>query len=379
MAFTGKATYDAFDEIAEDVSDIVGMISPSETRLLDRLGDPEMPARNVLHEWQEDALGPGTIINSTAIASATAATAFQINGRGLRLQVGDVLRYTGAASLSFEEYLQITVVTGANSITCSRGFGGVGPSSTAAGGTIEFLFNAALEGADAGNDISGARSRKTNPTQIFQKPVQVSGTRRAVSNLSNIGDEKDYQATLRTREVLRDLEKAVIMGVAANTIGDDSAYRTMGGLWRNITTNVSSATTVTSSYLSNVVMKGAWTQGASDLDILVASANWKALIDDLAESRIQQGQDEDRRRAIVNRFEGTYGLVDILPANRWMPPLGSLLVLASGRLEVKNLQGRSFMRTQLAKTGDSDKEQILGEYTLEYRNQEGFAKGYVAA
>ena len=43
MPFTGKATYSAgatLPEIAEDVSDIIALVSPYETPLLDHLGDP---------------------------------------------------------------------------------------------------------------------------------------------------------------------------------------------------------------------------------------------------------------------------------------------------------------------------------------------------
>ena len=43
MAFTGKATYSAgatLPELAEDVSDLIGIVSPYETPLLDALGDP---------------------------------------------------------------------------------------------------------------------------------------------------------------------------------------------------------------------------------------------------------------------------------------------------------------------------------------------------
>jgi len=59
MAFTGKATFSAgadLPEIAEDVSDIIGIISPHETALLDALGDPRRAATSTVHEWLEDAL-----------------------------------------------------------------------------------------------------------------------------------------------------------------------------------------------------------------------------------------------------------------------------------------------------------------------------------
>ena len=70
MAFTGRATYDNTTALAEDVSDIVSMISPFETPLLDFLGDAARPATNTLHEWLEESLGPPSIIASTAINRA---------------------------------------------------------------------------------------------------------------------------------------------------------------------------------------------------------------------------------------------------------------------------------------------------------------------
>lgn len=59
MSFLGKATYSAgtdLPELAEDVSDIVGIVTPHETPLLDYLGDAKRPAMSTVHEWLEDAL-----------------------------------------------------------------------------------------------------------------------------------------------------------------------------------------------------------------------------------------------------------------------------------------------------------------------------------
>ncbi len=377
MAFLGKATYDEVTELAEDVSDIIGMISPYETPLLDRLGDARVPARNVLHEWMEDSLGPGTITVSTAVNSATAATTLHVNGVGLRLQPGDVLRYTGANSLTYEEYVQVTAAVGANSVTVSRGYGSKGPSSTAAGGTLELVANAALEGADAGSDISLTRSRKYNFTQIFQKPIQVSETKIAVNQVGGVENEMAYQTEMRLRELLRDLERAVILGVdGAGSYGSDTAYRTMKGCWEFIATNAASATTLSESFFNNVVAKAQWDVGGN-CNLAVADGQWKALIDDMAESRIRQTPETDAYRQIITRYEGTYFQGDILQANRWAKAQ-SVMLLNTERIQVMPLQGRSFRVTQLAKTGDSVKSQAVGEYTLEFKNEDGAVKAYSA-
>ena len=45
------------------------------------------------------------------------------------------------------------------------------------------------------------------------------------------------------------------------------------------------------------------------------------------------------------------------------------LVLDSSRIEVMPLQGRSFQFKELAATGDSLAGQLVGEYTLEFKNE----------
>ena len=70
MSFTGKATYDAgtsLPELVDDVSDLVGLISPFDTPLLDAIGSPRYSAKSTRHEWFEDSLNPNfSAINNGA-------------------------------------------------------------------------------------------------------------------------------------------------------------------------------------------------------------------------------------------------------------------------------------------------------------------------
>jgi hypothetical protein len=60
MPFTGKATFEGDDklpELVDNVSDLVGLISPFDTPLLDAIGSPRFAAKSTRHEWFEGKLG----------------------------------------------------------------------------------------------------------------------------------------------------------------------------------------------------------------------------------------------------------------------------------------------------------------------------------
>ena len=103
MAFTGKATYSAgaeLPELVEDVSDVIGIVSPFETPLLDVLGDARRAARGTVHEWLEDVLLPNvdTIDEGSFSPDATTATIFGVANAD-RFQVGDQIRGAGSAEV----------------------------------------------------------------------------------------------------------------------------------------------------------------------------------------------------------------------------------------------------------------------------------------
>jgi hypothetical protein len=54
--------------------------------------------------------------------------------------------------------------------------------------------------------------------------------------------------------------------------------------------------------------------------------------------------------------------------SRWVPT-GSVLLLDSSRIDVMPLSGRSFQYKPLGITGDRQSGQVIGEYTLELRNE----------
>lgn len=375
--FNGLAIHSTgrFSTTADDVSEMISMISPYETPFLDALSQAEREASNVLHEWLEESLGPNTIVSSTGHTDASSAV-FAVHAEGSSeavtpyLQVGMILKNdTGG------DYLQISAISG-NTITCLRAFGGTSATTIAVGTTFSVISDAALEGADVTVDISKPRVRKTNYTQIFKKDVIVSGTMQAVTHLG-ISDEYDHQVAMRLREAIRDLEKASISGIlSGNTIGTVALTRTMKGLMASITTNVrTDLDTLTSIGQVEDLIQMAWGNGAEDLDLIVCDNIKKRQLSALQFPRVtveQASSAVDVLHERVSTLETDYGTHRLL-RSRWMPA-NSMVVLSSNRVRVVPLQGRTYRHVPVAPTGDASKGMILGEYTMEVKNEEGMAK-----
>ena len=381
MAFTGKATYSAgasLPEIAEDVADLVAINAPFETPLLDALGDSTRPARSTLHEWLEDTLLPNSdSVNDTVFGNTLTDTVFDV-ANASRFRVGDQIQLEG----STEVMLVTAVNTGANQLTVVRGYGGSTATALANATPINILGNAALEGDDAAAARFTARSRKINYTQIFASTVEVSGSELAVRQ-AGVKDELNYQKQQRTRELLRDLENCVINGrsPAATQEGSSTVRRTMKGIVPFISTNkftpgvggFPSDTSVSEDQL-NTALRNIWKQSSGHVDLIVVGGLQKRAINQIVTPSRRYEATAETVKNLVSVYESDFGVCRIV-MSRWVPK-GMILFLDSSRIEVLPLAGRSFHFRPLASTGDRESGQVLGEYTLELRNEN--AHGYIS-
>jgi hypothetical protein len=382
MPFTGKATYSAggtLPEIMEDVSDLVGIVSPFETPLLDALGDPQVEARSTHHEWLEDTLLPNTDVLQATPQNPASDEVLQV-GDPSRFRVGDQLRCQDS-----EEVLFVRVV-GVNTITVTRGYGGTSPAAVGVGDTIFILGNAALEGQDAETARFTVRSRRGNWTQIFTKTVLVSGSELAVRHLS-VADELDFQKTKVLRELLRDLENTVINGTApsATPTGSDSVRRTMNGILPQLVTNrfipgtgFPSGTDLDEEKL-NTALRLIWEQSSGQVDLIVVNGYQKRLISQFGAGARTYDANDPRFTSQVAVYESDFGVQRVV-LSRWVPR-DAVLLLDSSRVQVVPLAGRSFHYRSLAATGDFEKGQVLGEYTLQLKNEaaHGVIRGLTTA
>ncbi|MEL7472769.1 MAG: DUF5309 family protein [Planctomycetota bacterium] len=377
MAFTGKATFSAgtdLPELAEDVADVIGIVSPYETPLLDHLGDPKRAATSTVHEWIEDELAPNTdLINQTDFVPSGASDTTITVDNGSRFRVGDLVRPEGG-----NEVMLLTAVSG-NDLTVQRAYGGTSPFTLTNNLKLTIIGNGALEGADASDARFTNRVRQQNYTQIFTGTVQVSGSMQA-SRAYGVSDEVDFQKQERMRELLRDLENCVINGVAdiAAPQGSSTVRRTMNGIVQSIETNLlapgvgdvpsgGGAGSDLSEEVLNAALRVIWEQSSGGVDTLVVGGAQKRRINEFASADRTYLPEDERYRDLISVYESDYGVCRVI-LSRWVPT-DTVLMVDSSRVEVLPLQGRSFHFKPLASTGDSFTGQVIGEYSLQFMNE----------
>ena len=247
------------------------------------------------------------------------------------------------------------------------------PSTTAEavtdGTVLRILGNAALEGDDAPPARFTNRVRKTNATQIFTAGVEVSGSQLAARQIA-IDDELDYQKQERLRELVRDLENCVINGVApgSDPQGSATVRRTMRGIIQSIASNlVDAGGAALDEDLLNQTLRGIWEQSSGGVDTLVVSGLQKRAINQFITSSRGYDADDTRFRDLVSVYETDFGVCRVV-LSRWVPA-DAVLLLDSSRVDVMPLADRSFHYQPLAATGDRSHGQVIGEYTLELRNE----------
>jgi len=244
--------------------------------------------------------------------------------------------------------------------------------------------NALIEGDDAAAASISPTVRLTNFTQIVGKTVQVSGTLEAVDKAGR-KSEKAYQLAKASAELKRDIE-AIITANQAKTNGQaTTTARKMGALLSWITTNVSKGsagtnptgdgsdvrsdtTTVTfTEAMLQTVVQGIFTQGGTP-KLLVVPPGLKATVSGftgIAAQRYVTGAEPTTIVAAAGAYLSDFGLISIVP-DRFMRTRDAL-VLDPEYAALAYL--RPFQTNDLARTGDSDKTQILAELCLEMRNE----------
>ena len=255
------------------------------------------------------------------------------------------------------------------------------------------IANAAVEGADASSATLTPTTRVGNRTQISQKTIQIAGTEETVDKAGR-KSEKAYQLAKASSELKRDMEKIMLANQAASA-GDSSTARTLGSLqaWLNTnavlgaggvagslgtTARVSGTDAAFTEAMLKSAVKSAYTNGGNPT-VLMVSPTQKQVVSTFA------GIAEQRYAAPANKqttivgaadvYLSDFGTLSVVPNRFTTPDVDDngeqAFVLDPEYAAVAFL--RPFQTNELAKTGDSEKTQLLVEYTLEVKNEAAHA------
>ena len=244
--------------------------------------------------------------------------------------------------------------------------------------------NALIEGDDATAASLSPTVRLSNFTQIVGKTVQISGTLEAVDKAGR-KSEKAYQLAKASSEIKRDIETILTANQAKTNGTATSAARKMGSLLSWITSNVSKGSagtnptgdgsdvrsdTTTRTFLESMLQSVAqevFSDGGTP-KLLIVPPGLKATVSGftgIAAQRHVTGAEPTTIVAAAGAYLSDFGLISIVP-DRFMRSTDALL-LDPEYAALAYL--RPFQTNDLAKTGDSEKTQILAELTLEMRNE----------
>jgi hypothetical protein len=211
--------------------------------------------------------------------------------------------------------------------------------------------NAKVEGADPSDITATPTVMRTNYTQILEETVKTSGTADVVSKYGR-AKESAYQMAKTAAQLKRDLERAMVGAATDKAVGAAAVARTFASYHYQINT----------SGTSNVIYTGAGPAALSEAKLLEdfakASGRYRT---------IDNGAGDKATSAIINvvdLYVSPFGEQRVV-VNRFLKTLNTLVYEPA---QWKRATLRDWTRETLAKTGDSLKQMLIGEFSLKHAN-----------
>ncbi|MGN6367965.1 MAG: SU10 major capsid protein [Phycisphaerae bacterium] len=119
----------------------------------------------------------------------------------------------------------------------------------------------------------------------------------------------------------------------------------------------------------NGALRTIWEASGNKPDLIVCGGGQKRRINGFIQTTQRFAPENEVFKNTVSLYESDFGVCRVV-LSRYVPA-DSVLFLDSSRVSVLPLAGRSFQFKPLATTGDYESGEVLGEYTVELRNEKG--------
>lgn len=224
--------------------------------------------------------------------------------------------------------------------------------------------SAQLEGGEY-KDADSGRKWFNNYTEIFRKSTSVSGTLDAI-NVNGVGSELANQVSQRALEMKLDLNKKLLIGVKADENGTKG--RQMAGVINLINSDnlvkTSAADAVTRKDVDKM-FKTMFDKGYAGEKLCLVSTDMVDLMTDevdKAGAKVFNFGDQVAFGLQLGKIVSNYGSGTALIEPSL--PSGTMIALDTNYVELRPV--REWRAEELAKTTDSKRIGLVGEYTIEY-------------
>ena len=382
VGHAGKVTsYDLDVGVKINMDELIYMISPTDSPFINGIGTDgrqllsSSPVDQQEFKWMdEELLLPRAFISATTGAGGAADSPITVSAAdSFKFQIGDLL---SNAAKTEEWNGAIKIVTAINNTTGvidvkEWANGSVWPVPTI-GDNIICVGTALIEGSDPGEARSADRTISSNYTQIFgPTPIFMSRTEQQVSRYG-VSDEFAKQVYGRSVENVITREQAYLYGKPVNEPTVALAKRrSTGGLMHFINTNTDNSTTTLTMDALETLMQKCYNAGGIP-DLLIANPATMATLNDISDSgRVRTVIDDPRRgRVPVSSVFTEFGETQMV-RNRWCHA-ETAFVIQKENVSRRIMQ--PLVVEALAKTGDSDKVQIVCEEGLQVKGQAHMAR-----
>lgn len=332
-------------------------------------GDLSVKAQK--HEWLDDSSRAETL---SATASAGGADWDSVNditalpvatAEITKLRVGDVLRLPTGPEVVIVKSID---VAGQTIDLIERGHGTTnGTAQTAAAFTITIIGNASKEDQDAGDTDFMIPTEAFNYTQIFHDVAGETRTLKASETITS-QDELDRQVAIKTVDLMKRLNKAMIFGY--RNLDATNLISTMNGVRQVGTVSIPVAGALTKAVF-NQLFRTMVTNGASSNLAAILPLNQYDRLVQLFEPQVNAMKPDDKKAGFAPTVIVTaVGEVKLYPDLHCLSTeiIGLDLNRANyGPLKSKN-GSEAFYAVDATTPGSRVlKKALWGEYTLEIR------------
>lgn len=341
-------------------------------------------AKNIEFNWIEDDLNAVVFsahnLTSTSVSVDGFTATTSLEGKVLR--GGSIIAPRNSASAGCNEMLLLVASVVDESILYTSMYGNTTYATCA--NSCDWIVVAQPYGdsSDASSDISKARTKLDNFTQIYERAIEISQTRKGI-DMQAVTSELQLQIKYRTMEIKRELNISTILGIGYYSGGysADLDVRTSHGILKliqdpartgsatNETVTDEGGAAITVAKINALLYK-MWDRGGLDETadpIIVVGADQQRAIAGFEKDirRVEQG--ERQVGYYRDLFLSDMGIELPIVLDRWMQA-DKMLVLDRSRVALRSLQGDAWHMEKMAKTGRSEKWQLSGQYGLELRN-----------